>query len=679
MSVTITADEGAVKTKLKTKFFLFITMAIILVMAVSVFLVSRSTESQLKGLVRERLQKPLHGFKSEYANLGNESLDKVSSFVTNKELILSATILNEAEKHGSDTAAEAVKQCQSILASWLKSSGLDFVEIYAPDGKVLACSPPERIIRANDMVANTLGSLPEPGKEQVSAYGDGEHLAVIAAASIRDSASQPVFTVMAGFTLDDLFIKRMKELSGLEFVLFSTQNKTRFCVATTFWADDVSLREKNKPLIPSYFDPITGSYGELYVEGKYSSVGMIPLTTLNGTYIGEIWGGLSADNLLNTIQGTRRVLTMIGLIAVLLFSVAGYIFTGRITSPLQKLQDGISAISKGDYNTRVEVESTDELGALARAFNTMSRELQNTISKLSAIYEVNGIMNTCSDPVEVAEMMAQILQLGFGVNTCAILLPQHGSDTMAIQANFGLSEATSENFTVIPSQGKLGASLDTKELLVLKDHAEITEELATFSEEDREKVQFIMCQPMVSGEKIAGLLCIFALDSEELNDELARFFGLFASLMGPTLLYTATLQEQETSAVNLFEALKERVSGELDRAAQYMRPVSLAKVALKPAPTVRPEEWTEALEDVMVHFATASRDMLPHSSIVVRGGSNSFYLILPGKQAADTEELLKQVEVKARSAVEQQFDLTQAVATHPENATTASALIAAVD
>lgn len=684
--MTTTHDSGGhlVQRKLKTKFFLFITLAIILVMAASVYLVSRNTEAQLKNLVRERLQQPLHGFKTEYKKLMDESLDKTANFASSENLLKSVkTLVGTAAESSAHPTVEA--HTRAVLDEWLKTAGLDFVDLYSSEGNLLSYDTSERTIRAGYLIEKTLGFMPVPEKEEVGAFGDGKNLAIVALIPVNDAEGNTVAVLTAGYLLNDKFIDRMKQLSGLEFVLFSTKNRVRYCVSTTLWPDNEELKRINKPLVPSFFDSISGGYGELQLEKKDLSVEMIPLTTIDDTYVGEVWGGLPAGNLLNTIQSTRQVLLLIGLVAVLVFSVAGYIFTGVITSPLKALHTGIGDIVKGEYGKRIDIESNDELGALAHAFNTMTEELQRTstelnenMSKLSAIYDVGKIMNTSSDPTEVAEMIVQILQLGFGVGSCALMLPKHGSDELVIQASAGLSTETAEKFSVVPGQGKIGEAAVTRKLLVLKEKDEYENDLASFSDKDKSTTGFVVCQPMVSGENLAGLLCVFSLDYGEMDEEKAKFFGMFASLMGPTFLYAMTVQEQETSAVNLFEALRERVEVEIERATQYAKPVTLARLVLSPGPSTT--SWASDLDTIMSTVITTTRGVLSESAAVIRGSAASLYLLMPGRQVNDAKDLVEQVEDKIKAnPVLSNLVVDAVLAAYPENAPKASTLIAMLE
>ncbi|RKJ52785.1 HAMP domain-containing protein, partial [Butyricicoccus sp. 1XD8-22] len=48
----------------------------------------------------------------------------------------------------------------------------------------------------------------------------------------------------------------------------------------------------------------------------------------------------------------------------------------RIMRPLNELHQAVEKMSEGDYHTRVQVSSSDEIGKLSKAFNEMADAIQ---------------------------------------------------------------------------------------------------------------------------------------------------------------------------------------------------------------------------------------------------------------------------------------------------------------
>jgi len=116
-----------------------------------------------------------------------------------------------------------------------------------------------------------------------------------------------------------------------------------------------------------------------YQEGKTEL--SLP-TGQSALTLGAIFIGLSPDRIQKRMQETIRfVLASLAglLIAALILSA---IVTTRIVRPLKALTRATFQIAQGNLATQVNVNTKDELGQLAKSFNTMTERLrETTISK----------------------------------------------------------------------------------------------------------------------------------------------------------------------------------------------------------------------------------------------------------------------------------------------------------
>ncbi|WP_267905521.1 ArsS family sensor histidine kinase [Nitrosophilus alvini] len=79
-------------------------------------------------------------------------------------------------------------------------------------------------------------------------------------------------------------------------------------------------------------------------------------------------------------------------IAVLVFI---YTIIIKILSPINDISSKMREISKGDFNARVDVKSTDEIGDMAKSFNEMASKLQKVLnSKEELIRDVGHELRT---------------------------------------------------------------------------------------------------------------------------------------------------------------------------------------------------------------------------------------------------------------------------------------------
>ena len=83
---------------------------------------------------------------------------------------------------------------------------------------------------------------------------------------------------------------------------------------------------------------------------------------------------LSADFL----QATTRGLVLAGLAASFVAVLLSFLIARRITAPVRALTSAARRMARGDLTQRVKVTSSDEVGELGNAFNTMASSLART-------------------------------------------------------------------------------------------------------------------------------------------------------------------------------------------------------------------------------------------------------------------------------------------------------------
>ncbi len=96
---------------------------------------------------------------------------------------------------------------------------------------------------------------------------------------------------------------------------------------------------------------------------------------------------------------------------VIVSVVTGYLVY-RITEPLHQLTDTAYSISDGDYSSRVVGEYRDEVGKLARSFNTMAENTEIAVSQLTGKqHQLEGLLQGMDDGVLAVSDQNEILFL----------------------------------------------------------------------------------------------------------------------------------------------------------------------------------------------------------------------------------------------------------------------------
>ena len=102
------------------------------------------------------------------------------------------------------------------------------------------------------------------------------------------------------------------------------------------------------------------------------------------------WGtarvGLSQRRMESEIRQTRLELGVLTVITIVVGGVAAALVARQIARPVQRLADGVAAISRGELNQRIEPTTRDEIGRLAVAFNHMAAQLAQQRSALEVAH-----------------------------------------------------------------------------------------------------------------------------------------------------------------------------------------------------------------------------------------------------------------------------------------------------
>jgi two-component system sensor histidine kinase ResE len=101
------------------------------------------------------------------------------------------------------------------------------------------------------------------------------------------------------------------------------------------------------------------------------------------------------------------------IVAIIGFSLttffALFLFT-KITQPMQQLIAATDSVRKGNYDTRLSLRTSDEIGELANTFNHMAEELENTIQSLNHEKEhLGSILKSMTDAVITLDRTGHII------------------------------------------------------------------------------------------------------------------------------------------------------------------------------------------------------------------------------------------------------------------------------
>lgn len=102
-------------------------------------------------------------------------------------------------------------------------------------------------------------------------------------------------------------------------------------------------------------------------------------------------------------------------IAVLLAALVGWYISRRISAPVLALTDVTARMAQGDLSSRADVKSQDEFGHLARSFNEMASQVEETVGTLrsfvaDAAHELHTPLTALQTNLELAHDERNMLE-----------------------------------------------------------------------------------------------------------------------------------------------------------------------------------------------------------------------------------------------------------------------------
>lgn len=88
------------------------------------------------------------------------------------------------------------------------------------------------------------------------------------------------------------------------------------------------------------------------------------------------------SDFMSQIEANNQTTIMLCLAALGIATLIGIVTSRWIVQPILSLKDAAISLSEGEFNRNVKLNRTDELGVLAKAFNSMAKQLQESFNNL---------------------------------------------------------------------------------------------------------------------------------------------------------------------------------------------------------------------------------------------------------------------------------------------------------
>ncbi|MBI5542373.1 MAG: diguanylate cyclase [Deltaproteobacteria bacterium] len=436
------------------------------------------------------------------------------------------------------------------------------------------------------------------------------------------------------------------------------------------------------------------------------------------------------DDLIGFYHGVRVFLAV--LIGVLALSSMGLLYM-QITRPIGRLVEVMQRAEKGDFLVRAKVESEDEIGRLAGAFNSMvsritemkvaeietsreietlqleldlkaelerqnqvieetNRALNRRVREVTLLNDIARSLNSTLALPEILSMVTEMVGVTVGVDQFAVMLVDETGSELQVAASFGYSTRSLADFRLPVGSGASGLAAKTREAVYVPDLKNDPRYLQ--GPHDPAGESSLLAVPMFCKEKLVGALNFVRFKKRGFSDNDIVLLQLVATQAAMAIvnarLYTETLELTHIDPLTgLFNRRKlfNHLEMEVARSQRFESHLSVVMIDIDHFKNLNDTCGHRAGDTVLRRVAELLHGTVRKVDTVARYGGEEFMVLLP---RSDRVEGLEVAE-KLRRAIEQtsfeqgatqpggRVTISVGVATFPEDAETLERLVDAVD
>lgn len=331
---------------------------------------------------------------------------------------------------------------------------------------------------------------------------------------------------------------------------------------------------------------------------------------------------LSRQSVLDAGLRSAAEMTTLFAAVVLLLLIIGYLLALRLTRPIDELVATTQAVARGDLTRRLDVNRSDELGALATAFNAMTADLQDRtralneqMRRLAALYQAGQGLGQGADPADVARAILALPLRALGIERAVLLSRASEEQPLEVRSAIGLDSASVGRLLQLtgadPGRG-LGEDASSAVLTIADPSSDARPAVTGFAAVTG--AARVMVVPLVHAGRSTGLL-ILEVPSVALPEEDVRLLQTVGTEMAVMLENAQLRRTTELQAHRLDQAIValEKISQALTAvtvgADNLLRAVAHAAADILDVPYasihLRKETWRARFADVLVGGASA--------------------------------------------------------------------------
>jgi signal transduction histidine kinase len=264
-----------------------------------------------------------------------------------------------------------VDEASSLAAS----HHLDFLEFVAQDGTIISSAQwPARFGYKEDWIAQRNDWASQAPFLRFEELPDGPALALIAVRPVF--AGESTIYVTGGIRLNRAFLSSLTLPDGMRALLYTNTGPGFSPQSLEDAAGPVADAETLEPFVRKLqAKPSELSEVMKWPHSSSETVQAFPLRGRDNELLAILFIASSRHDLLDLEIRVRKTAFLVGGMGILVGLILSLWTAAHVTRPVEQLAAAATGVAAGDWNTQVDVETHDEIGQLAEAFNQMTRNL----------------------------------------------------------------------------------------------------------------------------------------------------------------------------------------------------------------------------------------------------------------------------------------------------------------
>ncbi len=227
----------------------------------------------------------------------------------------------------------------------------------------------------------------------------------------------------------------------------------------------------------------------------------------------------SAQSMFKATRTLTINVISLNVLLLLIMALTGYLIARFITDPLNKLVETSRKISAGDLKSEADIDTRDELSELASSFNEMvkklrkrTEDLQKKVFELSVLQEVSVNISSTLELNKILPVIAESNMKLFDADIVCVML--YDPQTKELKEGACLkSPRLSEELAQLVEEKTTALLKKNKPQLI-------------FQSDDFPFLNSLMSSPLISEEKMLGLVLVGSINKSFTQSDLDIFFIL---------------------------------------------------------------------------------------------------------------------------------------------------------